>query len=125
MSTILIIEGDTDLAEDLQEALLENGYEVLMASTAKDAMNQLCGRQIDLCLLDTRLPDGSGYELCAKIRDFFPGFIILLTVYTKEEEVARDLQTGADDYIMKPFKLKELLEQIRKQLAQVKDCRNL
>ncbi|MDD3278525.1 MAG: response regulator transcription factor [Lachnospiraceae bacterium] len=119
MNTILIIEDDVDLVEDLQEALEDAGYQVCCAYTAKHGMELLRTKHIDLCLLDIRLPDGNGYEICKKMRHFFNGLIIMLTACCKEDEVVRGLQIGADDYVVKPFKLKELLARIERRLYNI------
>lgn len=112
MDTILIIEDDVDLAEELQEILEEEGYKVYCAHTAKQGMELLQKERVTLCLIDIRLPDGSGYDLCQAARYFYRGQIIMLTVCDQEEEIVRGFKSGADDYVVKPFKVKELLARI-------------
>lgn len=112
MRTILVIEDDTDLAEAVELILVDEGYRVIHAGTRKDAILQLKNNLVDLCLLDVRLPDGNGYDLCAQIRDFYQGSILMLTALDNPEAIVKGLQSGADDYVVKPFHVAELLARI-------------
>ncbi|HIU76380.1 MAG TPA: response regulator transcription factor [Candidatus Pelethocola excrementipullorum] len=116
MKTILIIEDDTELACGIKEILCDCcGYDVFMAHSKKDALVQLKNKHVDLCLLDIRLPDGNGYDLCRKMREFYQGGVIMLTACTNTEQIVEGLQAGADDYVTKPFQIAELLARIEAQ----------
>lgn len=121
MRSILIIEDDTELADGIKEILCNCGYDVSMAHTKKDALVQLRSKNVDLCLLDIRLPDGNGYDLCRKMREFYQGAVIMLTACTNTEQVVEGLQAGADDYVTKPFQIAELLARIEAQVRRITD----
>lgn len=116
MSVILIIEDDWDLATGIRELLSDGDYEILIADSKREALVQLRNNSIDLCLLDIRLPDGSGYDLCRQMREFFDGGIIMLTACANTEQVVEGLKAGADDYVTKPFQIAELMARIETQL---------
>lgn len=116
---ILIVEDDLELASGVGEILEEEGYSVLLASTKKRALIQLKNNPVDLCLLDIRLPDGNGYDLCRQMREFFHGAVVMLTACTNTEQVVEGLQAGADDYVTKPFQIVELLARIEAQFRRI------
>ncbi len=112
--TVLVVEDDEIISEGLRYSLMREGYEVLTAETAEDAMALLkSGRQLSLCLLDVMLPDGSGFEICEAIRDNSDVPILFLTACDDEVSTVRALDIGADDYIAKPFRIKELLARMK------------
>ena len=115
MIRILLLEDDASLIEGLEYALGKNGFDVETVRTVRGAM--ACLRQsapYDLLLLDVTLPDGTGFEVCEKLRaDGSQLPIIFLTASDEEVNVIRGLDSGADDYITKPFKLGELCSRIR------------
>ena len=113
MYKILIVEDDIDLKEGLEFALKEDGYEVLVAETKKDAIICYKSHNFDLVLMDCNLPDGSGFELCTDIRQNSNVAILMLT--------ARDGEL--DDYMKKPFSLAVLKARIRNLLRR-KDADN-
>ena len=116
-STILLLEDDKDLIDGLTYSLGREGYFVDVAQTVKTAYACLETREYSLLLLDVTLPDGNGVDVCRFVRDKGSQTpIIFLTAMDDEVNVIRGLDSGADDYITKPFKLGELCSRIRAQL---------
>ena len=105
MYKILIVEDDIDLKEGLEFALKEDGYEVLVAETKKDAIICYKSHNFDLVLMDCNLPDGSGFELCTDIRQNSNVAILMLTARDGELDEVKALNLGVDDYMKKPFSL--------------------
>ena len=117
MYKVLIVEDDKYLQRDLKEILTQNKYEVLVASTIAEAMHYLYKEQeIDLYLLDVWLSDGEGFEVCKEIRKKNQNPIIFLTACDNEEYVIRGFHMGGDDYVTKPFRVRELLLRIQANL---------
>lgn len=109
---ILMVEDDFALAMGTEYALTSEGYEVVSANTLADA-RQLYDDSIDLVLLDVMLPDGNGLTLCKELREaesLVP--IIFLTAVSEEVNIVQGLEIGADDYVTKPYRVKELLARI-------------
>lgn len=112
--TVLIVEDDEIIAEGLKYSLLQEQYRVLTAGTVKEAMEYLQGTEtIDFCLLDIMLPDGTGYEVCREIRKNSKLPILFLTACDDEVNTVMALEQGADDYIAKPFRIRELLARMK------------
>ncbi len=115
--TILLLEDDKDLIDGLTYSLGREGYFVDVAQTVKTAYACLETREYSLLLLDVTLHDGNGVDVCRFVRDKGSQTpIIFLTAMDDEVNVIRGLDSGADDYITKPFKLGELCSRIRAQL---------
>lgn len=112
MNTILLIEDDLSLIEGLAFSLKRNGFAVEVARTVREALAAFRARPFDLLILDLGLPDGSGFEVCRKVRETSDIPIIFLTASDEEVNVVMGLDMGGDDYITKPFKLNELLSRI-------------
>lgn len=109
---ILMVEDDYALAMGTEYALSSEGYEVVKAENLAKA-REAVDESIDLILLDVMLPDGSGYDFCKEIRDkgiVIP--IIFLTAMSEEINIVQGLSLGADDYIAKPYRVKELTSRI-------------
>lgn len=123
MYKILIVEDDIDLKEGLEFALKEDGYEVLVAETKKDAIICYKSHNFDLVLMDCNLPDGSGFELCTDIRQNSNVAILMLTARDGELDEVKALNLGVDDYMKKPFSLAVLKARIRNLLRR-KDADN-
>lgn len=122
-ATILIVEDEADLAEMLRYNLEAEGFEVDSVARGDDAELHLRDHTPDLVLLDWMLPGLSGIELCRRIRlrpetERLP--VIMLTARGEEGERVRGLATGADDYIVKPFSVPELLARVRALLRRAK-----
>lgn len=115
MTRILLLEDDASLIDGLEYALGKNGFEINSVRTVRGAME--CLREsgtYDLLLLDVTLPDGTGFDVCETVRAAGSQIpIIFLTASNEEVNVIRGLDSGADDYITKPFKLGELCSRIR------------
>lgn len=122
MEKLLLLEDDISLVEGLCYSLKKSGFQVEVARTIGAAEEKLAkGSDFDLLLFDVTLPDGSGFSLCEKIRQWGdPVPIIFLTASEEETSVIRGLDCGGDDYITKPFKLGELCSRIRALLRRSK-----
>lgn len=113
MNKILLVEDDEALALGVEYTLKEEGYEVSRASLVKTGKDLVDIESFDLILLDINLPDGSGYDLCKHIKNKGDIPIIFLTALDAEVNVILGLDMGGDDYITKPFRVRELLSRMR------------
>lgn len=109
---ILIIEDDLSLINGLSFAIKKQGYDLDIARTTFEADTIWADRKYDLVILDVSLPDGSGFDICRKIRETSKVPIIFLTAADEETDIIMGLDIGGDDYITKPFKLAVLLSKI-------------
>ena len=109
---ILVVEDDQVIATGLEYSLQQEGYDVKNAYSYKEAKEQIDNVQFDLYLLDITLPDGNGYDLCKEIKKKDTP-VIFLTALEDEVNVVMGLDFGADDYIIKPFRIRELMSRIR------------
>ncbi len=112
MKRIFFVEDDLSLRDGLSFALQKQGYAVDTARTRAEAENLWQAGRYDLVILDVSLPDGSGYELCRRIRQTSTVPILFLTAADEETDIIMGLDLGGDDYITKPFKLAVLLSRI-------------
>ncbi len=110
---IFVLEDDSAIGMGLTYSLENEGYSVTLAKTVNDAMKIIEREQFSLYILDLTLPDGSGYDVCRKIKEKGDLPVIFLTAYDDEVNVVMGFELGADDYISKPFRLKELLVRIK------------
>jgi DNA-binding response OmpR family regulator len=117
---LLVVEDEEDLAEGLRVGLSRTGYAVDVAPDAGTAYDRLTVNEYDLMLLDINLPDGDGFRLCRSLRSgevVTPGEgdvrVLMLTARGALDDRVRGLDEGADDYLVKPFALAELLARIR------------
>lgn len=112
--TVLVVEDDAMILEGLKYSLLQDNYEVITAGTVKEAMDCIHGgEEFGFCLLDIMLPDGNGYEVCREIRKDSKVPILFLTACDDEVNTVMALELGADDYISKPFRIRELLARMK------------
>jgi len=114
MARILIAEDETDMAMGLRDNLQFEGYEVIIAADGEAALTAATTQSPDLLLLDIMMPKMDGLEVCRRVRE--AGFtipILMLTAKSQEIDVVRGLEMGADDYITKPFSVRELLARIK------------
>lgn len=110
---ILLVEDDFALAMGTEYALQAEGYQVICANSLQHARECLDDK-VSLVLLDIMLPDGTGYEYCRELRESGNAVpIIFLTAVTEEVNVVQGLELGADDYITKPYRVKELLSRVK------------
>lgn len=110
---IFVLEDDSSIGMGLSYSLENEGYTVTLAKTVSDALNIIEKETFSLYILDLTLPDGSGYDVCKKIKEKGDLPVIFLTAYDDEVNVVMGFELGADDYISKPFRLKELLVRIK------------
>ncbi len=110
---ILLIEDDTHIAQGIQYFLEGEGFQIKVAEMARQAIELLKSEDFQLVILDVTLPDGNGFELFEeiKVRKELP--IIFLTAMDGEEEIVKGFELGADEYITKPFRPRELLSRIK------------
>jgi two-component system alkaline phosphatase synthesis response regulator PhoP len=114
MARILIAEDESDLAKGLRDNLQFEGYEVVLAGDGEAALQAATKQNPDLVLLDVMMPKLDGLEVCKRIRQ--AGFMIpvlMLTAKSQEIDIIRGLEMGADDYITKPFSVRELVARIK------------
>jgi len=112
--TVLVVEDDEIILEGLKFALEQEGYEVLTARSRQGAMAWMdTGRQADFYLLDRMLPDGDGYQICREVRQRGQAPVLFLTACDDEASTVMALEQGADDYISKPFRIRELLARMK------------
>jgi len=121
MSNILLLEDDLSLINGLSFALRKQGYELEVARTIKEVDIVWAEGKYDLLILDVSLPDGSGFEICEKVRQTSKVPIIFLTASDEEVNIIMGLDMGGDDYITKPFKLGVLLSRINALLRRAGD----
>lgn len=112
MKRIFFIEDDLSLINGLSFAIKKQGYEIYVARTSLEAEKLWINEKYDLVILDVSLPDGSGYDLCKKIRKTSKVPIMFLTAADEETDIIMGLDIGGDDYITKPFKLAVFLSRI-------------
>jgi len=117
---ILIIEDDSDLSEFMSWQLQREGYQVQASKQAIEGLAQLREWRPNLIILDIMMPDMTGWEACQRIREFSDVPIIFTTALGTEKDVVRGLDLGADDYLVKPFGIKELNARIRAVLRRQK-----
>lgn len=111
---VLVVEDDGMIAEGLRYSLMQEGYEVFTAGSVKEALAYLDSEvKPEFCLLDIMLPDGTGYEICREIRKDSRMPILFLTACDDEVSTVMALEEGADDYIAKPFRVRELLARMK------------
>ena len=114
MNTILIIEDDPAIVRGLRETLAAEHFSVLSASTAQEGLDRAHKEVVDLIVLDLRLPDRDGSEVCRELRREKIGTpILVLSAKKSETDKVVLLEIGADDYLTKPFSPRELVARIR------------
>ena len=114
---ILVVEDDPKIGDGLRRALVSEGYEVEWALDGTSAARAAAQEQPDLVVLDLYLPDVDGVDVCQDLREAFPTLpIMILSARTDEIDIVVGLDAGADDYLVKPFRLAELLARIRAHL---------
>ncbi len=111
--SILVVDDEPQIRRVMRMALSSQGFEVIEARSGEEALEKFREHLPDLVLLDLNMPGIGGLETCRRIRPGSEVPIIVLTVRSKEEEKVEALDAGADDYVTKPFGMKELLARIR------------
>lgn len=112
MKQIFLVEDDKEIAKNLTRLLRTEGFGVIHASTQKEAAALLAANRFDLALVDISLPDGNGFAVCTEIKQMQDIPVIFLTASGDEASVVTGLNMGADDYITKPFRPRELVARI-------------
>ena len=113
---VFLLEDDEAIGIGLKYSLENEGYTVTIATSVKSAFEIINKEKFALYILDLTLPDGSGYDVCKKIKSIGDFPVIFLTAYDDEVNVVMGLELGADDYISKPFRVKELIARIKRVL---------
>ena len=116
---VLVVEDDKTLRETLEYNLRNQGYEVLTADNGYTALEVARARQPDVLLLDLMLPGIDGFEVCRILRKEMSLPILMLTARTEEVDKVIGLEVGADDYLTKPFSMRELLARVKALLRRV------
>lgn len=110
--SILIIEDDNDLTGITKDMLESYGYEVKIAASCEQAFDILVKEQFHLLLMDINLPDGSGFDVCRELRHMSKVPVIFASARTSEDDKIKGLDMGGDDYLAKPYSLRELLARV-------------
>ncbi|MFM8503806.1 MAG: response regulator [Acidimicrobiaceae bacterium] len=113
MQTLLFVEDDRDIRAALRLALEDEGYKVLESPDGQSGLKTFASENVDLVLLDLRLPDMSGFDVCRELRSKSLVPIIMVTAQTDTHDLVAGLEAGADDYVTKPVIAKELAARIR------------
>ena len=119
MSLVLVVEDEVDLSQVMRDRLVADGHEVVIAGSGADAMAAVSRRMPDVVLLDWMLPDMDGLAVCRRLRQQHLMPIIMVTARGDEVDRVLGLEVGADDYLVKPFSLRELLARVRAMLRRV------
>lgn len=111
----LVLEDDSTIGYGIKYSLNQEGFEVLLCTDCKSAIELIDDsvQNIDFAILDLTLPDGNGYDICKKIKSQADIPVIFLTACDEEVNVVMGLDMGADDYITKPFRVRELISRIK------------
>jgi two-component system KDP operon response regulator KdpE len=112
-TTLLLVDDEPQIRRVLQTTLCEAGYGVILAKNGQEGIDTVVREHPDLVLLDINLPDMSGFDACRLIRLSFAGPILMVTVRNTVRDKIDALDAGADDYIVKPFAMGELLARVR------------
>jgi two-component system, OmpR family, response regulator RegX3 len=113
---ILVVDDEPSVRESVGYALEQEGFQVTLAEDGEDAEGRLSGSEFDLLVLDIMMPGKSGLDICREVRARSAVPIILLTAKDAEVDKVVGLEVGADDYMTKPFSVRELLGRVRAQL---------
>ena len=116
MKHIFLVEDDKVIAKNLTLLLNSEGFTVTHAPTRGDAISMLAQNKFDLALIDISLPDGNGFTVCTEIKEMMNIPVIFLTAFGDESSVVTGFNMGADDYITKPFRPRELIARIKNAL---------
>ena len=115
MTKLLLLEDDTMIASGLVYALNNEGYEVVHCQNVQSALEQIKIQSFQLAILDMQLPDGTGFDVSEKLRNTNTP-IIFLTIVDEEAKIVKAFDEGADDYVVKPFRIRELLARVKRTL---------
>src|SRR5687768_1383671 len=110
---VLVVDDDSQMLKAVTNALTARGYEVVTAASGKSALSIAAEEDLDLILLDLGLPDIEGHEVIQRLRAWTELPVIVISVRESQEEKVAALDAGADDFVSKPFGMKELLARMR------------
>lgn len=117
MKNILLLEDNESIIMGLKYSLEQEGFDVETAKSVLDAKNKINEKEYSIYLLDITLPDGNGFEICKLIKEKYDKPVIFLTARDEETNVVYGLDMGADDYVTKPFRIRELISRINRILS--------
>ena len=112
MKKLLLVEDNESILKGLTYSLEQEKFEVDVSKNVHNAKKNLDSNEYDLIILDIMLPDGNGFELCKYIKEQKDTPIIILTAKDEEQDVVQGFKIGADDYVIKPFRTRELISRI-------------
>jgi two-component system KDP operon response regulator KdpE len=110
---VLIVDDEMPIRRFLRVSLVGEGYRVVEAATASEALDQIAAQRPDVVVLDLGLPDRDGVEVIREVREWSPVPIVVLSVRDRDHDKVAALETGADDYLTKPFGVGELMARLR------------
>lgn len=113
MKNILMVEDDSTIAFAVKYAVEQEGFNLDIAENLENARKIVNSKEYDLILLDVMLPDGNGYDFCKEIRENNEIPVIFLTACDEEVNIVMGLDIGGDDYMTKPFRVRELISRIK------------
>src|SRR6201987_412258 len=113
---VLVVDDELSVRESVGYALEQEGFDVTLAANGEEAEGQISDDHFDLLILDIMMPGKSGLDICREVRAHSPVPIILLTAKDAEVDKVVGLEVGADDYVTRPFSVRELLGRVRAQL---------
>ena len=125
MSKLLLVEDDQSIVSSLSDYLGNEGFKIESASGQKEVIEKLDSDQYDIALVDIQLSNGNGFSVCSAIKERGTMPVIFLTASDDEYSVVAGLDMGADDYISKPFRPRELLSRINSVLRRTKNTQNI
>lgn len=126
MIKVLLVEDDPGIVQPLTDVLRSAGFDVMIKSGQNDALRAIeCGYLPNIALLDLSLSEGDGFSLCNEIKSRYRLPVIFLTASGDEDSVCRGLEMGADDYISKPFRARELISRVKNVLRRSGGARNV
>ena len=121
---ILVVDDEKTIVDVIEVYLKKEGYTVFTASNGTEALKIFNNKKINLIILDLMLPDISGEEICKKIKNQIDIPIIMLTAKVNEDDVLNGFKQGADDYVIKPFSVKQLIARVTAILRRYKVNKN-
>lgn len=117
---ILVVDDNLNLLRGLRDSLEGAGYQVITAGGGREAMCLVYAERPDLIILDVMMPELDGWQVCRRVREMSDVPIVMLTAKAERKDVIKGLDLGADDYLVKPFSVEELLARVRATLRRVR-----
>jgi two-component system KDP operon response regulator KdpE len=119
---VLVVDDERQILRALKVILREAGYDVVEATTIEEALDRAAVRPPDAAIVDLMLPDGSGVELCRRLREWSTMPIVVLSAVGEEDAKVEALEAGADDYVTKPFGTRELVARLGAALRRAREA---